>query len=153
MAVNRGKAFEHIIREAFENETDVVVYRIPDQMSGMYGSKNPCDMFVYAVPTLFALELKSVHGNTLPFTNISEYQWQQMLKMSKVTGVVAGVICWYVDRDRTIFIPIQFLEMLKQNGAKSIRFDADDIHISDIVGKKKKVFWEYDMSKFFEEWR
>lgn len=149
MGVNRGKAFEDVIKESFIKVPDTVVYRLPDQMTYKVGSKNPCDFFVYHKPILYALECKATNKPSLPFANISEYQWSELLRMSKTTGIVAGIVCWYVNYDRTIFLPIGYLETLKQNGAKSIRYDVYDLSIVDIPGKKKRVFWEYDMQRFF----
>lgn len=148
--VSRGKDFESIVKESFEKIPNTSVYRIPDQMSYMSGSKNPCDFFVYHKPILYALECKATNKPSLPFTNITEYQWAELLKMSKVDGVVAGILCWWVNNDVTMFIPIQFLEILKQNGAKSIRYDADDRSLIVIPGRKKRVFWEYDMTALFQ---
>lgn len=147
--VSRGKDFEAVVKSAFEKIPDTHVYRIPDQQNYKVGSKNPCDFLIYHRPILYALECKATNQKSLPFANISEYQWTELLKMSQVPGVVAGVLCWYVNYDKTIFIPIKFLEILKQNGAKSIRYDADDPCIVVIPGKKKRVFWEYDMSVLF----
>ena len=147
---NRGKSFEGVIESSFEKIPDTTVYRIPDQMSYKVGSKNPCDLFIYHKPVLYAIECKATNKPSLPFANISEYQWSELLKMSTVSGVVAGIMCWYVNHDTTVFIPIQFLETLKQNGAKSIRYDADDMSIIRIEGKKRRVFWDYDMQSFFQ---
>ena len=147
--ISRGKDFEGVVKEAFEKVSNTHVYRIPDQQNYKTGSKNPCDFFIYHKPYLYAIECKATNNSSLPFTNITEYQWSELLKMSQVTGVVSGVLCWYVNYDRTIFIPIRFLETLKQNGAKSIRFDTEDEMIIPISGKKKRVFWEYDMDEFF----
>lgn len=146
---NRGKSFEGVVREAFEKVPDTHVYRIPDQMSYMSGSRNPCDLFVYHKPVLYAIECKATNKPSLPFANISEFQWTELLKMSKVSGVIAGIMCWYTNYDKTVFIPIQFLETLKQNGAKSIRYDADDLAIIEIHGTKKRIFWSYDFQSFF----
>lgn len=150
MSVNRGKGFESMIHEAFDKVPNTETYRVPDQMTYRYGSKNPCDFFVYHKPYLYAIECKSVHGNLLPFSNISENQWKELLRMSAVDGVFAGIMCWYVDRARTVFLPIQYLEMLRQNGAKSLRFDVEDKEIIDIEARKKRVYWEYNMSSFFQ---
>ncbi len=147
--ISRGKDFEAVVRYAFEDVPDTHVYRIPDQQNYKVGSKNPCDFLIYHKPRLYALECKATNKPSLPFANISEYQWTELLKMSQIPGVVAGVLCWYVNYDRTVFIPIKFLETLKQNGAKSIRYDADDSQIIDIPGRKKRVFWEYYMDEFF----
>ena len=148
--ISRGKDFEVVVREAFQKVPDTLVYRIPDQVTYKTGSKNPCDFFVYHKPVFLALECKATNKPSLPFANVTEYQWKELLRMSKYSGVVAGVLCWYTNYDRTIFIPIQFLETLKQNGAKSIRYDADSLAIIDIPGKKKRVFFDYDMLSFFQ---
>lgn len=148
--ISRGKDFESVVKDAFEKVPNTSVYRVPDQQSYKVGSKNPCDFFVYHKPILYALECKATNKPSLPFTNITEFQWTELLKMSKVDGVVAGILVWYVNNDRTMFIPIQFLEMLKQNGAKSIRYDADDSVLIDIPGRKKRIFWEYEMVKLFQ---
>ena len=147
---SRGKDFEGIVRLAFEKVPDTAVYRLHDDMSGFKGVKNPCDFFIYHKPVLYAIECKATNKPSLPFANISEYQWSELLKMSKISGVVAGIMCWFVNADITLFIPIQFLETLKQNGAKSIRYDADDLAIIQIPGVKKRIFWNYDMSVLFQ---
>ncbi len=146
--VSRGKDFEGVVREAFERVPNTVVYRIPDQMTYKVGSANPCDFFIYHAPILYAIECKATNKPSLPFTNISDNQWKELFKMSQVDGVVAGVLCWFVNYDRTAFLPIQFLMCLKQNGAKSIRFDADDENIIDIPGRKKRIFFDYDLEEF-----
>lgn len=148
--VSRGKDFELIVREAFERVPDTIVYRIPDQQTYYSGSKNPCDLFVYHKPVLYAIECKATNKPSLPFSNITEYQWSELLRMSKTSGVVAGILCWWVNYDSTKFIPIQVLQMLKENGAKSIRYDADDFGIIQIPGRKKRVFWEYEMKALFQ---
>lgn len=158
---NRGKDFEKVIKESFEKVPNTSVVRLHDQTNGFAGSTNPCDFLIYHTPCLYALECKSVHGNTLPLSNITKFQWQSLLDMSKVDGVIAGVICWWIDKDVTKFIPIQVLEDEKYREAKSIRYDADLglgfvnsngilVPIVQIQGKKKRVFFDYNMEEFFK---
>jgi hypothetical protein len=107
-----------------------------------------------------------VHGNTLPFSNITDNQWEGMLKAAQHKGVIAGVICWWVDKDVTMFMPIQLLDYLHKKGDKSIRYDCDwnigepgdkpftfknVYECIPIQGKKKRVFFDYDMNAFFGE--
>ena len=66
MSVNRGKDFEKVIKESFEKVPNTSVVRLHDQTNGFAGSTNPCDFLIYHAPHLYALECKSVHGNTLP---------------------------------------------------------------------------------------
>jgi len=161
MSVNRGKQFEDIIQKAMEEVKDTVVVRLHDQTTGFAGSKNPCDYVVFHSPLFYAIECKSVHGNTLPFSNITDFQWQSLLEMSNYTNVVAGIICWWIDKDVTRFIPIQTLQELKSLGYKSVRYDAgipDYLNYTDseycmveIDGKKKRVFFDYNMEQFFKD--
>ena len=150
MAVNRGKEFEKRIREAFEKVPNVSVDRLHDQTTGFKGSQNICDFIVYKEPYEYYIECKTVHGNVLPFKNITDTQWQGLLAKSKIEGVKAGVMCWWVDRDVTKFIPIQALEWNRVFDYKSLRYDHNGTAFVTIKGKKKRVFFEYDMEEFFK---
>ena len=153
MAVNRGKDFENVVREAFEKVPNVSIDRLHDQTTGWKGSTNICDLIVYREPYEYYFECKSVHGNTLPFSNITDKQWHGMLEKSQIEGVFAGVIVWYIDKDATFFIPIQILNKDKSIGHKSMSCKSCyEYHsIVEITGKKKRVFFEYDMEKFLNE--
>lgn len=155
MAVNRGKDFENVIRKAFEKVEGVSIDRLHDQMTGYkVTSANICDFIVYKKPYQYYIECKSVHGNTLPFSNITTNQWNGLLEKSKIEGVYAGIICWWIDLDETWFIPIDVLEDAKQvMKAKSINLKHPHMqgYWKPIYGKKKRVFWDYDMTTFFKE--
>ena len=151
MAENRGKQFENVIKEAFEKAQDTVVVRLHDQTTGFRGSVNPCDFIVFNAPRFFAIECKSVHGATFPLSNITDNQWRELLKMSNVRGVYAGVIVWWVDRDVTRFFDIGYLKQLRDQEYKSIFYSTENGIL--IKGKKKRVFFEYDMEEFFNDLR
>lgn len=149
---NQGKNFENVVRKSFLKVSDISVDRIPDQMSRYKGSSsNICDFVVYKWPYLYYIECKSVHGNTLPFSNIRDNQWDGLLEKSQIYGVRAGVICWYIDHNVTTYIPIGVLNAKKFMECKSIRYDDSQQII--IPGKKKRVFYDYDMQQFFNELR
>jgi penicillin-binding protein-related factor A (putative recombinase) len=166
MAKNRGKDFEQVIRECFERIDDVSIDRLHDQTNGYKGSQNICDFIVYRQPYEYYFECKSVHGNTLPFSNITETQWNGLLDKSQIEGVIAGIICWWIDKDVTLFIPIQLLKYLYDKGDKSVRYDCDwrigepgekpftfkHVHrCFSIQGKKKRVFFDYDLEAFLND--
>ena len=165
MAVNRGKQFEDVVRKAFEKVPGVSIDRLHDQTTGFKGSQNICDFIVYRKPYEYYIECKSVKGNILPFRNITETQWDELLKKVEIEGVIAGIICWWTQRDTTLFIPIQILEAEKLNGKKSIRFDYEnqflgyypsgklEIKTIKILGKKKRVFFDYWMEEFFTHFK
>lgn len=143
MSVNRGKQFENVIKESFEKCKDISVDRLHDQTTGYMGSSNICDFIVYRYPTIMYIECKSIHGNVWSLSNLSENQYRGLLKKSKIKGVVAGVIVWWVDRDVTTFFPIEYLKHIKDYGYKSIHYENENG--IKIPGKKKKVFFDYDM--------
>jgi len=161
MAVNRGKDFEECIKKAFLKVSDVSVDRLPDQMNGYKGGNNICDFIVYSYPYQYYIECKSIHGNTLSiysndekrrYGNISNKQWEGLLEKSKIYGVVAGIICWWVDKDITLFIDIRALEAMRCIGYKSFRYDDDKWTklIFSLKGIKKRVFYDYDMKEFLK---
>ena len=154
MAENYGKKFEQIVKESFEKVDGVSIDRLHDQMSGFSGSKNICDFIVYKKPYEIYIECKSTRGNTLTFSNITQNQWTGLLEKSKIKGVKAGVLIWFIDRDVTMFAPIQFLQYMKESGLKSIRPDPFVLPLYKVIyieGKKKRVFYDYDFTNFFEE--
>ena len=156
MSVNRGKQFENIIKESFEKVKGVSVDRLHDQTTGYLGSTNICDFIVYKKPYEYYIECKTIQGNRFPFCNITNKQWSGLVEKSTIPGVKAGIICWWKDCDVTRFIPIQVIQLMIKDNKQSIRFDAQvssifKHQIIDIPGKKKRVFFDYDMTKFFEE--
>ena len=176
MAVNRGKKFEQCVKDAFLKIPGVSVDRLHDQTSGFAGSTNVSDFIVYKYPNQYYVECKSVHGNTLSihsnpkadkngvlhgfYGNITDNQWEGLLEKSKIPGVIAGVMCWWVDKDVTMFMDIRLLNELSMLGYKSIDYSAsfalEDIdNLADmwtwIIGKKKRVFFDYDMTSFLKE--
>lgn len=169
MSVNRGKKFEEKVQECFEKLNDVSVVRLHDQTTGYLGSTNHCDFIVYHKPYEYHIECKSVHGNTLSihsipkknkhgvyhgyYGNITDKQWEGLLEKSNITGVKAGILCWYIDHDVTVFIPIKTLEECRKNGWKSVNY-AKACSILDVIivpGQKKRIFFDYDMGQFMHQ--
>ena len=160
MAVNRGKNFERVIKESFLKVPEVSIDRLHDQTNGYAGSWNICDFIVYKEPYEYYIECKSVKGASLPFVNITDNQWSGLLEKSKIKGVCAGIICWFIDKDVTKYIPIEALEAMKQDEMKSVNYQwenyigsyyAKNYPILTIPAKKKRIFFDYDMETFFRE--
>lgn len=161
MAQNRGKQFEQVIQKAFLKIPEVSIDRLHDQTTGYAGSSNICDFVVYKKPYEYYIECKSVHGNTLSiygndpkhkYGNISNKQWEGLTEKSSIEGVGAGVICWWVDKGVTAFIPIAELSIARREGYKSIRFNHEPFlkyGFIELKGEKKRVFFDYDMDSFF----
>jgi len=162
MAENVGKKFEAAIRQSFEKVPGVSIDRLHDQMNGFKGSQNICDFIVYKKPYEYYFECKSVHGTTLSifgkdpkkkYGNITNTQWEGLVQKSKIEGVTAGIICWWVDYDETWFIPIWVLEDARNVvHAKSINIRKPHMqgYWVPLCGKKKRVFFDYDMRSFLK---
>ena len=152
--VNRGKDFEDKIRDAFEKVPDCSVDRLHDQMSGYAGSSNVCDFIIYRKPRQLYLECKACYGNTLNFHNITKNQWDGLLEKSKIDGVTAGVVIWFIEHDVTVFIPIQALESHREAGAKSVSaktgYTSFGMNWILLPGEKKRVFFEYNAKEFLD---
>ena len=157
MAVNRGKQFEDVIKEAFEQLPNVSIDRLHDQTNGYRGSSNICDFIVYRKPHEFYFECKSVHGNTLSihstdpkhcYGNITNKQWEGLSEKALLHGVHAGVICWWIDRDVTLYIPIKTLQLLRENGCKSVNYK---LTAFPVLGTKKRVFFDYDVKQLLDD--
>lgn len=151
MKVNRGKDFEKQVKKAMMKNPDISFDRFPDPMAGYAGVRNICDFGVYYYPFQYYLECKAVSGNTLNFKSaITEDQWNGLYEKSKIPGVIAGVLIWFIDWDITTFISIQQLAKLKQMDCKSlnIRDIKDDkvLHFP-LSGIKKRVLFDYDITK------
>lgn len=148
---NRGKPFESVIRESFERVSDTSVVRLMDATNRAVmhkGVKNPCDFIVYKYPHQLMIECKSTHDGTLHFSKIT--QWESLFEYSKFFGVVSGVIVWFIKYDVTFFIDIITLERLKEIGAKSISHN-DATNGIVLHGKKRRIYYDYDMHRFFDD--
>lgn len=155
MGINRGKQFEDRLREQFENLDNTFCLRLYDVTMGYSKINNPCDLVVYKNGTLNLFELKAIHGNCLNFkAHIRDNQWDKLLKYSKIPGVNAGIICWFIDLDLTYYIPIEELHFSKVALDKKSFNAKSDEHFTKtykIFGEKKRTFFDYDLENFLEE--
>lgn len=154
MGINRGKQFEQLIQKQFEELEDISVDRLYDVTTGFKNQNNVCDLMIFKNGTLNYIECKAIHGNTLNFkSHIRQNQWNKLMEKSFIPGVNAGVLCWFIDNDITLFLDIADLNYLKDLGNKSfnVKIDIKTIPTVLIEGKKKRVFFEYNLDKFLEE--
>lgn len=142
---DRGKEFEHEVYEQFKAYPNVSIDRIPDQTMKYKKRTNVADFIVFRRPKEYYVECKTVHGNRLSFKNITQYD--KLMEKIGIDGVVPGVLCWWVDKDVTRWIPIDEVAYLKSLGDKSVRYDANVGVI--IPGRKRKIFFDYDFDTFF----
>ena len=145
---NRGKQFESQIRKAFLSVPNTKVTRLLDPQNGFAGVRNLCDFEVYHYPYQYMVECKSCYGNTLSFRNITDTQWQ--LADIDVYGVFAGYMVWFIDHDKTVWVPAKELKALKDAGHKSLHILKDEPVCFTIAGKKRRVLFDYDLTDFLQ---
>lgn len=157
---NKGKKFEDIVKQSFlktlgvsiDRLRDVSYSRVRGRTTHLKNVDNPSDFIVYKKPHEVYVECKSHKGNTLPFTCIRDEQIEGMMRKIQIPGVKAGILLWFIDHDLTVWIPIQEVVDWQIRGAKSINIkDLDYLKHIVVTGKKKRVYYEYDMNKFLEE--
>ena len=149
--INRGKQFEQKVYSDFNKIDGVSIVRLPDQMTGYrHTSSNISDFIIYKYPEIFYMEIKSILGNTFPLTNLTQYE--KLKAKIGIKGVRAGVTIWFVDRDRVIFVPIETIQQMKQEGVKSVNIrtiDNSDYDFINIPSVKKRVFMDSDYRVIF----
>ena len=109
---------------------------------------NVGDFICYKYPNLFVIDCKSIQGNTLPFSDLR--QFDKMVTYKGITGVHLGFIVWFVDHDRVLWIPVQTMEKIKNEGLKSFNIrkmtDPADYFFLEIPSYKMRSFMKSDYS-------
>lgn len=149
---NLGKKFEDAVRKSFEKVSDVSIDRLRDAPKKLKGVDNPSDFIVYKKPHELYVECKSHRGNTLPFSCIRKEQLDGMSDKWLKPGVIAGFMIWFIDHDLTVWVSIDMIKTMMWFGYKSLNIqDLEKIPHLIVPGKKKRVYFEYDMKQFLED--
>lgn len=147
MANNLGKKFEAQFKNDFLKIPNSTIDRIYDPGFGMKGISNICDFIAYVYPNIYYFECKSKIGNTFPLDNLKQYD--KLIQKKNIKGVIVGVILWFIEHDKILFIPIETFEKLKKDEKKSfnIKMVGDNNYPSiEIPSIKKRMFMESDYS-------
>ena len=152
MAVNRGKQFELKVRQDLSKIQGISIDRLQDAMSGFKHMSNISDLIFYKFPFICYGEIKSHKGNTFPLSNLTQYE--KLLAKKGIKGVRAGVILWFIDHDKVLWVPIDTFEKLRKEDKKSVnvKMDYEEYNIIEIPSQKRRVFLDSDYSILFMEW-
>lgn len=145
MSRDFGKKFETKFKEDFSKLPQSSVIRIYDTQGGMLGVRNICDFICYVYPNIFLIECKSIKGNTFPLSNLTQYD--RLLPFCGIKGMRVGVVIWFYEHDKVVYVPIKTIETLKQTDNKS--FNVKDIinyNVVEIPSIKRRVFMDSDYS-------
>lgn len=157
MSVNYGKKWEAKVKEDFAKLPNSIIDRIYDVTSGHKSIKNPADFIGFigypgtGKGNMYYLEVKSIHGNTFPLANLTQYE---TLKYKVgIPGVRVGVILWFVDHSKVCYCPISTFTKLKEDEKKSVNvkmLDTQEYNIKEIPSFTKRVFPTCDYSCLME---
>lgn len=153
------KQAEEKIKEWLNHpELGYSIDRIPDQMNGLYGSKNICDFICFHTPNLYYIESKSTYEDRFDFSLISDYQYENLLKKSKIQNVWGLIIVLYISHKRAFILDIRDIDKLIQSGQKSLNIKKLDkwgipySEISTIPNNRKKLLdYEGDLVELVDK--
>lgn len=121
MADDIGKKAESLIKDWLDRPNDGYNFdRIPDQMTGFYGSKNIADFILYLYPNMYYIESKSTWEDRFDFSLITSTQHDGLLEKSKISGVYGLVSILFASYKRTFILDINEIKRLEDSGKHSI---------------------------------
>lgn len=148
MAVkNRGKQFEERFKEDWILTVSKCIDRIYDTMNGHKSISNVSDFIAYSYPYIFYLECKSTRENTFNFHKLTQYE--KLKSKVGIRGVRTGVIIWFIEHDRVVYVPIATITKMKADGLKSVNIttlDNSDYKFYNIPSIKLRVLMKSDYS-------
>lgn len=104
-----GKKAEAKIKEWLNRPEEGYDFnRIPDQMTGFYGSRNICDFDLYKTPSKYYIESKATWGDNFAFSVIT--QKDDLLDKAKIKGVHSVVVILFATYQRAFVIDIREIE-------------------------------------------
>lgn len=116
-----GKEAEKKIREWLDRPEDGYSFdRLPDQMTGFYGSSNICDFICFRSPNMYYIESKATYNDRFDFSMLSEKQHDGLLAKSKIQNVYGFIIVLFASYKRAFVLDIREIEMLQSEGIKSL---------------------------------
>ena len=154
MPINRGKIWEKCFQESWEKTfPSSFILRLPDQQSGYIGtSRNISDFIAFKSPYLYLIECKSIKGNTLPLSNLKQYE--RLMGYIHLPYVKIGFIVWWCDKGVTAWISLDSITQLKLENKKSVHVDyvKDKLYnIVEIPNVIKRVYPRCDLSILYDK--
>ncbi len=147
-----GKKWEDKFKNIYKKQfPGTLIYRLPGQQSGYGGAggSNPCDFFCYPSNCLLMVECKAVAGASISFSEIRQYD--KMLDYKGLESTYPGVLVWFYEKDAIIWISIDEMEKIKNDGEKSIglRMLKENYekayNIINVPAEKLRTFMEADL--------
>lgn len=145
-----GKQAEQRIKEWLDRPEEGYCFdRIPDQMTGFYGSSNICDFILYKYPYIYYIESKATWEDRFNFSMLTQKQHDGLFEKSKIPGVFGYVIVLFASYRRSFLIPIESIVKLEEEGKHSLniqKIDKWNIEFQEIktIPNNRKKLLNYD---------
>ena len=122
-----GKKAEAKIREWLDRPEEGYCFdRIPDQMTGFYGSKNICDFTLFKSPNMYYIESKATWEDRFDFNMLTQTQHDGLLAKSNISNVFGIVIVLFASYKRAFIFDIRHIAKLESEGIKSLNIKKID---------------------------
>ena len=152
-----GKRFEENWKKSIPK--DIFYYRLRDNSNTWsngtktrFATSNICDCLIFDGEVLYALELKSTKGKSLPYNNIKDHQIKDLLWCSEFANVISGFVIEFDSVNECYFIEIsQFRKFKEQSDRKSLPIDYCRENGLKIEIINKKVNRQFNIKKFLNE--
>lgn len=155
-----GKKFENRFAQDWKKcFPNTLIYRLPDQQSGYAGggSSNPCDFMCYPGDCFLMVECKAHAGASIPFSAIPQYD--RLLDYKGLYKTFPGVLVWFYEKDTVIWVSIEEMEKMVNDGEKSIGLRMIDskkpykksYNIITVPSIKLRTFMESDYNYLVKE--
>lgn len=146
---NLGKDAELKIKSWLDRPEDGYSFdRLPDQMTGFYGSKNICDFTCFRAPYMCYIESKATWEDRFDFSMITPTQHEGLLKKSIIPNVFGLVIVLFATYKRAFVLDIREIHRLENEGIKSLnikKLDKWPCNYSEIptISNSRKKLLDY----------
>lgn len=135
-------------------EEGFFMLRLPDQLTGFYGSTNMCDFLLYKKPNFYPIESKATYQDRFDFSMISENQHKDLMKASQVDGITSYVALLFASYKRLFLLDIRDIVKLEELGTKSLNIKKIDkwglpyIEVRTVLSRKELL--DYDKEHALE---
>lgn len=151
--MNTGKQFEKDFKESVP--AGMFYYRFRDGTSSWgkesdtrFQPANICDCMIYNGKSLFMLELKSINGSSLPFSNIRDNQLKE-LELSRQKGCIAGFVIFFRQLEECYFLDSYTVKnIIKNSERKSISLIECQQLGKKIPAQRKRINYKFDLVGF-----
>ena len=141
-----GKKAEEKIKDWLNHaELGYSFDRVPDQLTGYYGSSNICDFMCYKYPNQYYIESKATEHDRFDFAMLTDIQYNGLLSKSGIPGAYGLVIVLFATYKRAFILDIRDIQKSIDNGQKSVNIKKCDawtipsVEIPTIPNNRKKL--------------